>query len=168
MYNFNPRSREGSDGKTCFATRASRIFQSTLPRGERHHSRQDIERDNYISIHAPARGATSQKGCLSSGLRISIHAPARGATVDDYCQECGNFISIHAPARGATRIIIGKTSCFKYFNPRSREGSDVFAMTTGTANKISIHAPARGATFSKMWSSIVDYISIHAPARGAT
>ena len=58
----------------------------------------------------------------------------------------------------------------KYFNPRSREGSDwesAHKITQGQA--ISIHAPAKGATARKIQSleaKIV--ISIHAPAKGAT
>ena len=56
---FNPRSREGSDdiadGHEC----RNPQFQSTLPRGERplliNHESSCLQ----ISIHAPARGATS-------------------------------------------------------------------------------------------------------------
>ena len=34
------------------------------------------------------------------------------------------FISIHAPAKGATRPLTRPSSSARYFNPRSREGSD--------------------------------------------
>ena len=59
LQNFNPRTREGCDefltGTVCPYFK----FQSTHPRGVRH-----IEEGAYatgeISIHAPARGATSQ------------------------------------------------------------------------------------------------------------
>ena len=34
--NFNPRSREGSDVSDCRYCLNSGLFQSTLPRGERH------------------------------------------------------------------------------------------------------------------------------------
>ena len=34
----------------------------------------------YISIHAPARGATATVLYFSMEMTISIHAPARGAT----------------------------------------------------------------------------------------
>ena len=58
---------------------------------------------------------------------------------------------------------------YRYFNPRSREGSDgsgkfaeVFIKT------ISIHAPAKGATFRLCTASTSAEISIHAPAKGAT
>jgi len=33
-----------------------------------------------VSIHAPARGATSQALCIIVAVPVSIHAPARGAT----------------------------------------------------------------------------------------
>ena len=80
--------------------------------------------------------------------------------------------------------------CLPYFNPRSREGSDLDRYVCRCVYRISIHAPARGATdlgrstsagvmdFNPRsregsdWSVIpTDYdleISIHAPARGAT
>ena len=79
----------------------------------------------------------------------------------------------------------------KYFNPRSREGSDekgcknnrhrkTFQSTLPRGERpwkragflscrnISIHAPARGATKGVVLMIIKYIISIHAPARGAT
>ena len=56
--NFNPRSREGSD--------------------MRPHVFADIP---DISIHAPAKGATSLLGQKIDRDEISIHAPAKGATM---------------------------------------------------------------------------------------
>ena len=55
-----------------------------------------------ISIHAPAKGATSIADYLGVSVGISIHAPAKGAT----------------PRRRYAFFILA------YFNPRSREGSD--------------------------------------------
>ena len=99
-------------------------------------------------------------------------------------------ISIHAPARGATLIFCLSLPCMCYFNPRSREGSDLFyfrlifpikhfnprsrggsdvpVLPVPVTRKISIHAPARGATFSLACLTRKIKISIHAPARGAT
>ena len=119
---FNPRSREGSD----------KHFQHLCP-------------CHTISIHAPAKGATpfAFEKCLQSG--ISIHAPAKGATFAKYIWLITNRISIHAPAKGATlscagSVILCQISIHapakgatistdagretRYFNPRSREGSD--------------------------------------------
>ena len=54
---------------------------------------------------------------------------------------------IHAPAKGATLTWIMFLYLKKYFNPRSREGSDLFvAVKVWYPMKISIHAPAKGAT----------------------
>ena len=122
---------------------------------------------------------------------ISIHAPARGATGDLQLQINDIDISIHAPARGATIDIGGIQMFYVYFNPRSREGSDVpspgthwlwnvFQSTLPRGERrfsdnllsnltdISIHAPARGATISSITCRVNISISIHAPARGAT
>ena len=78
-----------------------------------------------VSIHAPARGATSDNVVRFGGIDVSIHAPARGAT--HFLGMIAYFIlvSIHAPARGATKALLMR-----------------YIVIT-----VSIHAPARGATF---------------------
>ena len=126
-------------------------------------------------------------------MLISIHAPARGATHIVHSIIAYFFLFQSTLPRGERRkdaVLISNNTL--NFNPRSREGSDVYiAFQDQTLNKfqstlprgerllhlhiqngnctISIHAPARGATgyFSKIF--IVAFcISIHAPARGAT
>ena len=99
---FNPRSREGSDLLQIVANLKTQIFQSTLPRRERleklrrfrcalHFNPRSREGSDAvaaagqigqaISIHAPAKGATTVKTRkLYSSIDISIHAPAKGAT----------------------------------------------------------------------------------------
>ena len=57
IYNFNPRSREGSDS-------TKKIWYLRI----------------WISIHAPAKGATRLEGIRRQQYTISIHAPAKGAT----------------------------------------------------------------------------------------
>ena len=57
LEDFNPRSREGSDAHGCDACCAV-----------------------IISIHAPAKGATTHGIVLAVNKDISIHAPAKGAT----------------------------------------------------------------------------------------
>ena len=82
----------------------------------------------FISIHAPAKGATAEERGVSMGvanfnprsregsdaidegfadeLMISIHAPAKGATMNDLEKALAiKEISIHAPAKGATAFI---------------------------------------------------------------
>ena len=59
IYNFNSRSRTGSDERDNVDKLAARL----------------------ISIHAPAQGATHFTSCSWVFSDISIHAPAQGATV---------------------------------------------------------------------------------------
>ena len=101
--NFNPRSREGSDG-ACPPGRARET----------------------ISIHAPARGATVYHGVKTKDGYISIHAPARGATccMDEFKNK---FEFQSTLPRGERRRVSAGKSARNYFNPRSREGSDVKA-----------------------------------------
>ena len=55
-----------------------------------------------------------------------------------------------------------------YFNPRSREGSDLVSCFSSGDIPISIHAPAKGATVRTLEPFLHGTISIHAPAKGAT
>ena len=79
------------------------------------------------------------------------------------------LISIHAPAWGATLTTAFRQVIYKYFNSRSRMGSDAKAMTTSCEYKISTHAPAQGATgLAGVELFASEVTSIHAPAQGAT
>ncbi len=210
---FNPRSREGSDGilgtdpagALQFQSTLPRrerpdevsncsfndIFQSTLPRRERHPADTTVTMAGWISIHAPAKGATviqcaaDRHPCLfqstlprrerpasprysSSNNQISIHAPAKGATGRGYADYIRVRISIHAPAKGATVYLHISGIPGLYFNPRSREGSDFDIRISVLFCAISIHAPAKGATPPFAGILLFFLISIHAPAKGAT
>ena len=59
LNDFNPRSREGSDIRPLADKFKEYQFQSTLPRGERQIYGVILNATDEISIHAPARGATS-------------------------------------------------------------------------------------------------------------
>ena len=81
---FNPRPRAGGDiGNTC----------SPLP-------------IFWVSIHAPARGATLVARDEFHRQQVSIHAPARGATQKEKRARRLLDVSIHAPARGATLRVL--------------------------------------------------------------
>ena len=76
-------------------------FQSTRPHGARHN---EVRKDtlDWVSIHAPTRGATVISSYDKQIKAVSIHAPTRGATYDLKTQ-------------------LG----FKYgFNPRAHTGRD--------------------------------------------
>ena len=101
---FNPRSRMGSDVNIQNGCISIDKFQSTLPHGERLYVCTIGGHKFFISIHAPAWGATDLGVFNKPCIRISIHAPAWGAT--HVMSTIGNNI--------------------KNFNPRSRMGSDFF------------------------------------------
>ena len=142
---FNPRSRRGSDcipdADVCMA----RLFQSTLPQGERPSAGtvQDLElvfqstlpqgerlAGRAICIRVIGFNPRSRRGSdiicrqhAPSRALVSIHAPAGGATAGLRHRGRYDHVSIHAPAGGATRLRPG--------SPRKQ---------------VSIHAPAGGAT----------------------
>ena len=171
-------------------TQCCSVFQSTLPRGERHHAGFAAFYVG-ISIHAPTRGATISKRVSSPSLRISIHAPTRGATTGSKVCRKVFVISIHAPTRGATTdtskyvmdftISIhaptrGATQCgsdsrqrYRYFNPRSHEGSDALFYDAGCSLiRFQSTLPRGERPFAESRSFCSLSISIHAPTRGAT
>ena len=164
---FDPRPRTGGDLPKVVTYRSARVFRSTPPHGGRRSSANgrlldlcfdprprtggdDIKNDQlggfFVSIHAPARGATSRHHFSGVRVLVSIHAPARGGDMRQRAEQDVPQVSIHAPARGATA---------------ARLGLDLLS-------RVSIHAPARGATilFGGEWHERA--VSIHAPARGAT
>ena len=73
---------------------------------------------------------------------ISIHAPVKGATGTEPENQMEPGISIHAPVKGATRGSHTRHMWRAYFNPRSREGSDLSRTTpTGTADRFQSTLP---------------------------
>ena len=103
----------------------AQTFQSTLPRRER-----------------PSRLILST---LLSKFQSTL--PRRERPKRREANAMSKAISIHAPAKGATLNHHGDCAVHRYFNPRSREGSDpIQPLTTLLRNGISIHAPAKGAT----------------------
>ena len=99
---FNPRTREGCDLRPVTWPMSDTPFQSTHPRGVRLPGLKLTFGHVLVSIHAPARGATTEVSHGGCGIRVSIHAPARGATRFRATTLTHNHVSIHAPARGAT------------------------------------------------------------------
>ena len=118
--NFNPRSCERSDLPKDWCMYCLRYFNP------RSCERSDNQRNNnpphiFISIHAPARGATFLHLKHYHTFFISIHAPARGATMFLFLTCLILFISIHAPARGATILSLYRAVCRVFQSTLLRE-----------------------------------------------
>ena len=80
------------------------VFQSTLPRGERHRIGAGLRDPDWVSIHAPARGATApSRSARRTCWRFNPRSRAGSDDMWWCCGACVDGVSIHAPARGATR-----------------------------------------------------------------
>ena len=120
---FNPRSHKRSDRRTQLLPRFIQYFNP------RSHKRSDdalMEQQiqEYISIHAPTRGATCHQVALLGRCSISIHAPTRGATSAIAMQS--SICRFQSTLPQEERLILcafHPVSC--YFNPRSHKRSDV-------------------------------------------
>ena len=101
------------------------LFQSTLPRRERHNA-LTLCKSNSTNFNPRSReGSDNCNQGFFPCLQISIHAPAKGATAVPVLVSASVAISIHAPAKGATQMLADMQSLNQNFNPRSREGSDL-------------------------------------------
>ena len=123
-----------------------RIFQSTLPQGERRSSVRPVNVSSPISIHAPTRGATLEKNVVAALAAISIHAPTRGATGSISPGAWFPPISIHAPTRGATFAPYVYNIQFAFQSTLPQGERHTFQTSMSGQGTISIHAPTRGAT----------------------
>ena len=76
---FNPRSRMGSDTPLISTPTEGKVFQSTLPHGERPTILRKYRRG--VSFNPRSRmGSDTEQTESEAALQVSIHAPAWGAT----------------------------------------------------------------------------------------
>ena len=190
FFNFNPRSREGSDPVGAGRSQATSIsirapargatlthwsqltnykFQSALPRGER------LLSDNTGSS-VPDFNPRSREGSdLTTGLcvmRLEIFQSAlpRGERLQNSAvRRCQYLISIRAPARGATQFsfLVALPCIFQSALPRGERQETAFPVLSGIGN---FNPRSREGSDDPLCCSL-DFeiqISIRAPARGAT
>ena len=166
--NFNSRSRAGSDFLSLRGRRFAKIFQFTLPCGERRHSLLHPFHKIKFQFTLPCGERLLVIAWAALRKNISIHAPVRGATFVRENPREFEKISIHAPVRGATLETIKNFKWYLFqFTLPCGERRSVWNYIFQTIN-ISIHAPVRGATQSLSDVMQQQSISIHAPVRGAT
>ena len=164
-------------------------FQFTRPQGARLRLIGGGDPGN-VSIHAPARGATTPKSGIgrehlfqftrpqgarldgtaraSLPIGVSIHAPARGATLDYTPDFTANEFQFTRP-QGARQERILVIQCPpNSFNSRARKGRDM-SSSRGLPLVTRFNSRARKGRDIKTSESRTDSaVSIHAPARGAT
>ena len=101
---FNSRAREGRDVRRSKRRAGFRRFNSRAREG-RDVCRDVLIRQPYVSIHAPARGATFRvplHEIQSTQFQFTRPRGARLKSLD--LSDVRILVSIHAPARGATDV----------------------------------------------------------------
>ncbi len=99
-------------------------FQSTLPRGERLHSSGCEDLVFFISIHAPARGATLLNPYRSARTTNFNPRSREGSDRPHPCSRTFHFYFNPRSREGSDQFPFGFLTEVHDFNPRSREGSD--------------------------------------------
>jgi len=100
----------------------------------------------YCFNPRPRMGGDRDISLCLHPLFVSIHAPAWGATAEGSPQSLAGKVSIHAPAWGATCPFLSLPCLYICFNPRPRMGGDKYSNVGAHLCEVSIHAPAWGAT----------------------
>ena len=149
--NFNPRSHEGSDRFWHVHKIQIYKFQSALPRGERPNI---ADKHLVISLFQSALPRGERRNfqfVMIRHKRISIRAPTRGATCISHRDSAVHIISIRAPTRGAT--VYGGVVCITYIFQSALPRGERHPVLAGCVALlgISIRAPTRGATSSPCW-----------------
>ena len=188
--NFNPRSREGSDGCSTVSNIPSSLFQSTLPRRERPccppysstsndfnpRSREGSDgrcgegrgRCREFQSTLPRRERQYNPEIRTEQITFQSTLPRRERPRVTYVLKIRQAISIHAPAKGATLVLVASAPSKEFQSTLPRRERQTSANFPDPLDTISIHAPAKGATDSAHNLRFVHMISIHAPAKGAT
>ena len=120
-------------------------FQSTLPRRERHRNTKSKVEKFYFNPRS-REGSDLQLILLLFFCFISIHAPAKGATCRHGHMLFDKRIFQSTLPRRERPFLSAGNADIRNFNPRSREGSDILLGGDCQRRGISIHAPAKGAT----------------------
>ena len=122
MY-FNPRSHERSDVYRLKSGVHTYLFQSTLPRKERHVQRLDSIKYYKISIHAPTKGATSVFELSYVRVTFQSTLPRKERRYLPTLEACESRFQSTLP-RKERPCAYAVTQQPHYFNPRSHERSD--------------------------------------------
>ena len=144
---FNPRTREGCDFLPASIVVDVEEFQSTHPRRVRPIFPLFCRKTQTVSIHAPAKGATSVRLAHATyGYSFNPRTREGCDSLRSSSSKALVVVSIHAPAKGATRKSESLRRRQGSFNPRTREGCDIVEWPCSKKLWVSIHAPAKGAT----------------------
>ena len=104
---FNPRTRRGCDERSGVYLMTPKEFQSTHPQRVRQLPDFALRYFDYVSIHAPAEGATCLILKLNQTLSFNPRT-RRGCDAPHFRNNILHKVSIHAPAEGATKRALAR------------------------------------------------------------
>ena len=144
---FQSTRPRGARPSHSIQARRAMAFQSTRPRGARQDPIPISLKSGFVSIHAPAWGATARI-VLILPLGISFNPRARVGRDRLWRGGLSICFCFNPRARVGRDTTKGTAnSITDSFNPRARVGRDGGRPVCFTALRVSIHAPAWGATF---------------------
>ena len=145
-----------------------RIFQSTLPQGERRLARVREKHHKRFQSTLPQGERRRSRIRRTKVSTISIHAPTRGATRHNH-NENRSFRNFNPRShKGSDRNCYDAILERGNFNPRSHKGSDGVLIDNVFCCVLFQSTLPQGERLGQVWSGIQNIISIHAPTRGAT
>ena len=101
---------------------------------------------SYFNPHSHEGSDRFEQIRATSDMIISIHTPTRGVT--RFLLANASFLIFQSTLpRGEWHRMGKRKSLFKYFNPHSHEGSDLWGTLQANNKNISIHTPTRGVTY---------------------
>ncbi len=120
------------------------MFQSTRPQGARRNIR--VFHKRLFCFNPRARKERDlARHTRRQGSLVSIHAPARSATTGICCR-INHILFQSTRPQGARRKWKINSRRRKCFNPRARKERDPNDIKLLASSSVSIHAPARSAT----------------------
>ena len=121
----------------------------------------------YFYSH-PREGGDIEDSNFVERQYISIHAPAKGATIitDEKYHNVTDFYS--RPREGGDILSVLIRQVLLHFYSRPREGGDILSVLIRQVLLHFYSRPREGGDVSHYCISIFHTISIHAPAKGAT
>ena len=156
----------GATQSDC-GTHALKLFQSTLPHGERPYGIQTHNISDGFQSTLP-HGERPQKISENTINIIFQSTLPHGERRWGGRTHSNNRYFNPRSHTGSDALHLFHRLFYYNFNPRSHTGSDSFISDTSNPLTISIHAPTRGATRLSLSHYFHTCISIHAPTRGAT
>ena len=142
-------------------------FQSTRPRGARHHKTRLMWRKACFNPRAHVgRDENDFSVCTTWG--VSIHAPTWGATWRNRSGIFTNRFQSTRPRGARQNYTVGGVKLTEFQSTRPRGARHDDDRKRGILQNVSIHAPTWGATEIGELRGLHTKVSIHAPTWGAT